>query len=393
MPHRFIHFFHYFFSKENNQFFTSIALRSFAIGMVLIFEPIYLYSYFNSISTTLLFFAVFYGTFGVSAVYAGKLMSKIGPKHSALISHFFFFGYYLSLFLLPYSFLFIPLAVILGGMGMALFWPAFHVEFNRFSENGYTGRAVGRINVISSIPTIISPAIGGVILSLAGYPVLFTAVLAVLLISSIPMMLFKESYVFYSDSFQKVWQKIFKKENRKNSLAFAAECVEGSINSHLWPLFMFLLAIGYAAMGGIVTFAIAASTVFTLYMGRLADKIINRIEFLNIGSFLTSMSWIIKYFVVTPLDAFLAQSLYGICRATANIPFYTFFYKKVSLKGPEADEFIVYREVVINLARFLTLIFLAVIFYFTSQINLSFILAAVLSFGFMLLGIPPKFKF
>jgi len=396
MPFNFspTYFLHYFLKREANQFFTSIAIRSLALGMILIFEPIYLYTYFGeSLPLTVLFFGVIHGLCGILAVYGGRIMAKIGLKYAILLSHFFFFGYYLLLFFLYSSPIFISLAIILKVIGMTLFWPAFHTDFVRFSERDYQGRAVGKMNVVFFVPTIISPIIGGVVLSLAGYPALFSTVLVVLLASSIPMFLSKETHVVYSDSYQKAWGRIFKKENRKISLAFIADGTEIGIRAYLWPLFMFILAISYTTMGGITTLALAVGALFTLYMGRMSDTIINRVWFLNIGSVLTSIAWIIKYFVVTPFDAFLAHTLYRICRSSAGIPFQTFFYKKASLKGPEADEFIIYREILINLSRFFLFIILAGIFLITPKINIAFIVAAVISLGFMFLGVPPKLKF
>ncbi len=395
MPFRLspIHFLHYFLKREASQFFTSIAIRSLALGMILIYEPIYLYSYFdNSLSFTLLFFGAIHGLYGLLAVYGGRLMARIGLKHNMLFSHFFFFAYYLSLFFL-YSYIWLlPLAIILKAIGMTLFWPAFHTDFVRFSERNYQGREVGKMNIAFSVPTILSPVIGGIILNVASYSTLFITVLVVLFTSSIPMFLSRETQVVYSDSYQKAWQRIFKKENRKISFAFIADTLEMGINYYLWPLFMFILAISYTTMGGITTFALGAAALFTLYMGRMSDTISNRVWFLNIGSILTSVSWIIKYFVVNPFDAFLAQTLYRICRISASIPFQTFFYDKISLRGKEADEFIVYREVLTNLSRFFFFLILAGIFLFFPKVNIAFIIAAILSFGFMLMGIPPKFK-
>ncbi len=389
-----VQFLNYFLRRKSTQFFTSIAIRSLAFGMVLIFEPIYLYLYFGkSLSQTLLFFAAIYGLYGLLAVYGGKIMAKISLRRSMLLSHFFFFGYYLSLFFIYNSPLLIPLSIVLCAIGMTLFWPAFHTDFVRFSEKGYQGQIVGKMNIAFSIPTIIAPIIGGLILTSADYSGLFIAVLVLLFASSIPLFLSKEVHVIYSDSYQKAWKRIFKKENRKTNLAFAASAMEVGINSYLWPLFMFILAISYTQMGGITTFALGMTALFTLYMGKISDKIINRVWFLNIGSFLTSMAWIIKYFVVTPFDAFLAHAIYGICRTSSSIPFQTLFYEKTFLKGAEADEFIVYREIIINISRSLFFIILAGIFFVFPKINISFIIAAVMSLGFMFLGIPPKLKF
>ncbi|GAI52184.1 unnamed protein product [marine sediment metagenome] len=160
---------------------------------------------------------------------------------------------------------------------------------------------------------------------------------------------------------------------------------------YLWPIFMAILAISYEAMGGIVAFSLGLSALFTLYIGRLSDRLINRIRLLNIGSALTSIAWIIQYFVATPFTAFLAHSLYRVCRTTAGIPFQALLYERASLKGAEADEFMVYREVLLNISRFFFFAFLAGVFFFIPQVNIAFIMAAIFSLGFMSLGVLPKF--
>jgi len=386
-----IDFLHYLLKREATQFFASVAIRYFALGMVLIFEPIYLYIYFDkSLPFTLLFFAGIHGLYGFLAVFGGKIMAKIGPKHNMLFSNFFFFGYFLCLFFIYRSFLFIPLAIILKSFGMTLFWPAFHADFCRFSEKSYQGTAVGKLNLACLIPTVISPIIGGWILTVLGYPTLFTVVLMILFASAIPLFLSKETHIVYTDSYRDAWSRIFKKKNRKTSLSIIANSIEWGINSYIWPIFMSILAIGYGAMGGITTFAIAMSGIFALYVGRSSNRLINRIRFLNVGSVLTSISWILKIFVATPFTAFLAHTLYRICRTTASIPFQTFLYRKASLRGAEMDEFLVYRAILFNVSKSFFFMFLAGLFFFIPQINLAFIMAAVFSLGFMFMGVPPK---
>ncbi len=134
----------------------------------------------------------------------------------------------------------------------------------------------------------------------------------------------------------------------------------------------------------------AITTLFTLYMGKMSDRLIDRVHFLNIGSVLTSISWILRYFVASSFSAFLAYSLYRICRTTADIPLQALLYEKASLKGVEMDEFIVYREILINISRFFFFALLAVFFAFFNQINLVFWIAAIASLGFMFMGVPPK---
>jgi MFS family permease len=383
----------YFLKREATQFFTSVAIRKLALGMVLIFEPIYLYLYFGkSLSLTILFFAAIHGLYGFLVVFGGKIMTRIGLKHAMLFSHFFFWGYYLALFFLPQTFWLIPLAILLRGGGMTLYWPSFYTDFCRFSEKNHQSREVGKLNVAVFAPAIISPFLGGWILTVFDYPVLFTVVLVILFTSAIPLFLSRDIHEVYSDSYRQAWKRIFKRSNRKISLAMIANSLESGINFYLWPLFMAVLAISYSGMGGIITFALAISALFALYMGRISTQIINRIEFLNIGSFLTATAWIIKYFVVNPFDAFLAHSLYRICRTSAGIPFQTLYYEKASFKGEELDEFIISQEIVTNLSRSFFFVLLAGFFFFIPQINLVFLAAAAISLGFMFMGIPPKFR-
>lgn len=360
--------------------------------MVLIFEPIYLYLYFGkSLSLTLLFFGIIHGLYGVLAVYGGKIMAKIGLKHSMLFSNFFFFGYYICLFFLYQSFVLILFAIILKVFGMTLFWPAFHTDFARFSEKDHRGMEVGKMNIAILAPVIISPIIGGWVLTVFNYPVLFTLVMLVLLASAIPLFLSKEVHEIYTDSYEKAWSRIFKKENSNTSLAFAFNGMEVAINFYLWPLFMAILAIQYSVMGLITSLSLMFSAIFILYMGKITDTV-NRSRLLNIGSFLTSAAWIIKFFAVTPFSVFLSHTLYRICRSAAGIPFQTIFYEKAALKGAEADEFIIYREIILNISRFFLFLFLAGLFFFVPKVNLAFILAAIFSLGFMLLGRPHKFR-
>ncbi|MEF8847169.1 MAG: hypothetical protein V5A57_01945, partial [Candidatus Paceibacterota bacterium] len=64
--------------------------------MITIFEPIFFYLYFGkSLPLTFLYFAAIFGLYGLLAVYGGKIMAKIGLKHSMLSSHFFYFAYFL----------------------------------------------------------------------------------------------------------------------------------------------------------------------------------------------------------------------------------------------------------------------------------------------------------
>lgn len=394
LPHHYIHYFHYFAKRDADKFYISIAIRNLALGMVVIFEAAYLYEFFGQLlSSTMLYIALHFALYAVLVVEGGKIMARIGTHRSVLASHLFYLAYYVCLFLFPISFLFVPLALIIGSIGMSLFWPAFHTDFVRFSAGVAKGREVGKANVARFFPVIVSPLLGGWILSVYGYPVLFTVVFAVLLSSIIPLLTASQAREVYTDSYSKVWKKIFTKEGWKENIAFASEGLEFSINSYLWPLFMFVLAIGFSQMGGVVSFSLFVSAFFMLYIGRLSDTA-ERSWLLNIGAMWTSISWILKTFVTTSFDALLAHTVYRVSRSAGSIPFQTFLYEKAAAKEAEADEFLVRRQVLIGATSASFFGILAVFFFFVPSfpLNATFIGAAVLSLGTMFLGTPPKIR-
>jgi len=58
------------------------------------------------------------------------------------------------------------------------------------------------------------------------------------------------------------------------------------------------------------------------------------------------------------------------------IPYMKIFYDQASLKGAEADEFIIWREILHNLGRALTFLFLILLFKAGFSLSFSFFLAA-----------------
>jgi MFS family permease len=381
----------YFLKTESNQFFVSVAIRYLALGMVAIFEPVYLYLYFGrSVSYVLLFWAAFSGIVALTVVFGGRIMARIGLKRTMLLSNLFFFGYYICLFFIKDFFLLAALAIILRAIAATLFWPAFHTDFIRFSKTHRRAEGVGKMSAICLTAGILSPIIGGIILTGLGYAALFTVVLITLFASTFPLFLSKERHEIYTDSYSQAWKRIWK--NKEVSLSLVSLGIEGGVDIFMWPIFIFTLGVSYQEMGGISTFALLISALFAFYMGKITARK-NHFKLLNIGSVFLAISWVVKYFVVNAFSALLAQNFYRMAKTSALIPFRTILYNKAAAKKGQADEFIIYREIVLNLSRFFFFMFLAGIFFIVDKINLSFIIAAIASTGFSFLAKPRLFSF
>jgi hypothetical protein len=70
----------------------------------------------------------------------------------------------------------------------------------------------------------------------------------------------------------------------------------------------------------------------------------------------------------------------------ADMPFQSMMYDKAELHKENADEFIIYREIVMNFTRLIYYFSLAAIFYFIQDIRIGFVFAAIASIGFFFMN-------
>lgn len=381
------------FDKEITQIYTGHAIRRFALAMIVIFEPIYLFLYFgHSLTKTLFFLAAIAGFYGLFVPFGAKIMVKLGLKKAMLFSVPFIFLYYLVLWNITASFVLLFLAIIFKVFYALFYWPAYHTDIARFSKKEFRGEQLSAGTIVYSLSSIAGPFVGGLIIAKLGFPVLFLVVLILLLVSALPLFFSREVHEVYGDSYERAFRGIFKKENRKDSLAFAAFGIDQGISMFIWPIFMFVIAINYKSMGFITSAALALSLLLTLYIGKLVDRM-GRAKLLRIGSILTSIGWVFKAFVKGTFDAFLAHTIYRFAFVSTNLPFRAIMYDKASADKRKLDRFIVRREMSHNLGRGLMFVILAIIFIFipVSKIYLLFPLAAVLALLFMLLGSSQKY--
>lgn len=385
MPSNHLHHFNHYFAlnRELSELYASIALRNFALGLITIFEPIYVFLFFDrELSKTFLFFAAIMAGYGILSPLGAKVISGIGVKHSMLASIIPLFLFYVGLWQID-KFAWIILAVIfLKIFYMILFWPALHMDFARFSSKEKRGREVSQLNVISSISAAISPFFGGLLIFEYGFPIIFWTVLILLFISAIPLFLSREIHERYTDSFEKAFREIFQKKYARKVFVFAAEGIESSTLVQVWPLFLFVAAISYASLGIITSGALILGVIFIVYLGRLTDKA-DRVKLKNLGAVLNAITWPILIFIRTPLDAFLAHAFHRFTRATLYVPYGSLFYDWASHKNVNRDRFIILREMSLNIVRGLFLAGLAVIFNFTSNLAIAFPIAALFSLAFI----------
>ncbi len=348
------HYLHFLRNRELNELYSSIAIRSFAIAMFGIFIPIYLYQLGYSFASIFLFYAITSLTHAIFSIPSAKIAARFGLKHTIFFSTPFLILFLLLLYSLEQFSWFLPFLGIIIGISTSLFWLGYHVDFSRFSDKKHRGKEIGFSKIVASVFSALGPIIGGLILTFFGFKVLFILVSFLLAGAVVPLFFSQEIYEPITFSFK----GFFKGQKLKDSLGFVGHGIEYGINAVIWPLFIFLFIFGqkYTSLGLASSLSFFFSIIFVFLIGRFAD--VYRRVLLKIGSVVNAIVWIIRSFVVTPIQVFIVDSFYGVSKTSMDIPFNALCYDKANKSN--ILKFITIREMVHHGAR--SLFFFAMIF-------------------------------
>jgi hypothetical protein len=256
---------------------------------------------------------------------------------------------------------------VIGGINSALFWTGYHADFSRFSKKKSRAKQVCVAHVVSGIYAIFGPLTGGLILTYFGFNVLFVLVVTLFIISAIPLF-------FSKDIHQKIdfsLKEIFTDQKVKDGFAFFGLGAEGIIFAIIWPIFIFITILdSYVKLGSVVTLSMVFSGIVMIISAKFADK--NKRLVLKIGAIFHSIIWFLKLFVTTTMQVFVVNSLHGMTKAAKGISYEALSYDKAN-KSKNIMEFIMFREILINVGSCITILAMAVMLNYKA----SFIFAII----------------
>ena len=354
-------FFHFFRNRELNELYVSISIRSFAISLIGIFIPIYLYQRGYSFTSIFIFFGLFSLVHALFSMPAAKIVSKLGVKHSILISVPFLIIFLLLLYSLEDFRWPLPLLSVFVGVGTSLFWLSYHVDFAKFSDRKNRGKQIGFSKIAMSLFSVLGPIVGAVILTFEGFKFLFIITSVLLIGSVVPLFLSREIHEPASFSLK----GFFKGQKIKDVLSYFGHGIENKIGMIVWPLFIFIFILGekYISLGLVSSLALGVGLISTFLTGKFTDTF--RKVMLKFGSVFNALVWVVKSFIVTPFQLFVTEAFYGASQTAMHIPFDAMTYDKA--KKRHIIKTILEREMYHHIGA--VLLFLVLIFLTDSLIS------------------------
>ena len=369
----------FFKKKELNQFYLTMFLTTFAESLISIFVPIYLFNLGYPIYQILFFYFLLSIYFLLLAFPAAKIVSKIGEKHSILLSTPFAILYYLGLIFITKSTLLFFILPLFHSLRMVLFNYGFHLNFVTHSHQKKRGRELATFGIVLIIASALAPYIGS-LLATINFPLAFATSSLLIILGTAPLFLTKDKRERMDFNFKGLFKKTFSKKNKGNFISFSGYAIESIIGRTIWPIFLIIIIGTISKTGLIISASLIISLLTFQFIGRLTDKV-DKIRLLKIGTFLYFLGWVGRIFADTATKVLFIDSYKNISEKILQLPWEAHSYDLAKRNG--YFEFIVSREIIFNIPRVIIFPILMFIFWidFYPFIT-SFLIASISSLGY-----------
>lgn len=350
--HTIAHLFPFFKNRELSEIYISIAIRAFALSLIGVFVPIFFYLKGYSL-ISIFFFYIIHSVANIAfSIPVAKMSSKFGIKHCILISVpclivFFFLLYSLEIFNWP-----LWLLAVSAALSTAMFWIPHHIEFAKFSDKKNRAKEIGLSGIVACLVSVTGPILGGVFLTIFGFKILFLVVSGLLFLSVVPLFFSKEIH----EPFDFSLRGFFQGQKMKDVLGFIGHGIENKLGTIVWPLFIFIFILNqkYTSLGIVASITIGMAFLSMIFISKYSD--IYRKTMLKLGSVLNAIIWIVRSFIVTPIQVFFVDAFYGISQTTMHISFDAITYDKA--KKNKMVKIILEREIYHHIGVIMILVIL-----------------------------------
>lgn len=371
--------------RQVREIFVSTVLVNFALAMVMIFEPIYLYQIGYSLQKIMFFYLLVYVPYFLIMPFGAKFSRAKGYEWGIFWGSLFFALAYLSLFFvakMPWLFYLSPLIFAIQKM---FYWPAYHAGFAKFSDDTEEGREVGTLSISTSLVYILGPAMAGFVISNWGYGALFAMASLIFVISNLPTLITQEKFRYKDFSYWQAYRELLSKENRRSFFAYLG-FGEELIVLVLWPIAISLIITSILDLGLLVALATFITMLITLYIGKMSDSRYKK-SVLNLGSAFYAFSWFIRIFVVNQIGVFLVDTMSRLSKNIIMVPLTSITYERAKTKSVMSS--VVFFEMSLVVGKLLAIIVIYLALFFISDevlaLKLTFILAGFMSLLYSLL--------
>lgn len=328
----------------------------------------------HALGVTSLFFVLIFLFQAVAIAPSVWLISKKGLRFSVFWGNIFLVGFFSTLFLAKYDPIFFILAAAMGGIQIGLYWTAYHIYLAELTDDKKQGEEIAVGNSLSAVAVIGGPAFGGMIINYAGFEYVFLVMTVLVLLANIPLRYLPKDKDTISVDILKTAAALTPRKEFKSYLSIMGIGVIDTVAVNFWPIFVFSIVTGFIGLGFMGSLMALVSTVTTIALGFAIDRFGTK-RVINVVSILDALIWVIRAFVVTPLQVFAISATQSLTTSGQIITIDSMIYKKA--RHQNLVGFILQREIGLSLGRAIFLLPLGILLWFGLPLMAVFFLAAI----------------
>jgi len=275
-----------------------------------------------------------------------QIISKIGLERGLSVGAILYTLMTLALFFATKNPLFIFVVSVIDGFQIPFFWSSYHTIFSRNALKSNVGKDLGFVNTLINLVAMVSPAIGGMIITTFGFQALFIVGLGISLIAIFFTFKMKNEKIKDEVSFKEFSAWIGEKRYKRLALSFFGKYINDA-TLVVWPLYVMILLGSVEKVGFLYTTSIFLAMILSFFIGSYLDKVKKaRKPFLLSGGMLAAL-WFVRTQIISVWTIAVVDML---DKLTSN--FHWLFFNRLWMirsKGSQALSFFVYRELLLSI--------------------------------------------
>lgn len=329
-----------------DQIYAYEMMQKFAFSLIGIFIPVYIASNGFALQSVFLYLAAMTSSYLVFSIPVSYIISRIGFKHSLVLSYLFYLPAFIGLRAVPLSTALIVGAGAFLGVGKAFHWISLNAEFAIDSEEDSRGKASGRLLGLPRLSRALAPFLGGVVMTVYGFPALVSVAILFVFLSALPLLASKD----HRDPLEYGLRSLL---NRKHAVFASLFTIRGmtiATGKYIFPLFVFYIVGSTVDVGSVQSLASLGSVFFTLFVGRISDRVERR-HMIAVGAVASGVLFAVRGSVNVPVEAFIVSFVSGLMFMLYYVP----LFSGLADQAEEEDilEFYAFREFFLATGRLL----------------------------------------
>ncbi len=349
--------------------YVNSSLRTLAISLVGVFFPVFVFLRTQDVYGE----NIIKGLYGVIVYYfivwlivlattlpAAKFLAKWGFRRTVFISNLFLILMFILFTLASRFFWILPLAAVVQGIMTPLYWLAYHTLFAQDGVLSHLGEEMGVVMLSRRMAAIAGPAVGGLIITIWGFPVLFSIALVVVIFSGIPFLFMHHHIQHFSVSWKGVQYWLKRADHRNEKVGIFGRFIDERMHVIFWPIFVYLVVGVFSHQGLVESLSLVFGSISVYLAGRYFDKV-HSLKLFRMGVFGTVAAVLVRGFSRTFGQLILLNSVKTVLSPYYWLTFDSLVYERARRKGEMVLSFMVARELIISVATLFSLVLVAFI--------------------------------